>query len=232
MLLGKKKQKIDYRKLKKPDFKTFLGINEILDDIVVLNNGTMLSVIRVKPINFERMNEKNQEKVISAYRRWIESLDYPVQIVARTVNSDVSERMSILRSTTEKQIKEEEKDFKESLNRFRDFSVWLNKYSEKTKPRRLFYVVIPYNPLYINDKELKKRKDFKDSLLKLNRRVVESKKLLEATGVKTRRLSDNELENFYDSYFKMHFVFNQDKMPYYFKSDEWLKLWKIESMEE
>ncbi|MBW2995653.1 hypothetical protein KY312_04835 [Candidatus Woesearchaeota archaeon] len=227
-----KEKKKSKNKLKQIDFKDFLEIDEISDDVVILKNGAMLAVLRIKPVNFERMNEKNQQKIISAYRHWIESLTYPVQIVARTVNTDVNETMNIFRSTTEKHIKESSKDFKESLSKFRNFSSWLNIYSCKTRPRRLFYVVIPYSPVYEDNKDLKKRKNFKKSLRKLNKRVFDSKKLLEATGVKTRRLSDKQLENFYDSYFKMHFVFMQDKMPYYFKSDEWLKKWKTESMEE
>ena len=228
MFRKKKKQKLDPKKIKRIDFINYLGIDEITDDIVILKDGVMFAVLRIKPIHFERLNEKNQEKVTSAYRRWIESLKYPVQIVARTVNDELNEQISIFKSTTEKDIKDRNEDFKESLSKFREFSDWIKIYSEKTKPKRLFYLVIPYFPVYNSDSELKKRKDYILSVKKLNKRVVESKKLLEDTGVKIRRLSDEQLKNFYESYFKMHFVFNRDKMPFYFNADKWLEVWKAD----
>jgi hypothetical protein len=93
--------------------------------------------------------------------------------------------------------------------------------------------VIPYLPVYLTSKELKKRKDYAVSLRKLNKRVAESKALLEDTGVEIRRLSDEQISNFYESYFKMNMEFKHDKMPSYFNADNWLKVWKLDrKMEE
>ena len=224
-----KKKKIDISKLKRFDLKRYLGISELKDDCAVLRNGNLLAVMLVKPIKFEKMADKKKEKVVCAYRRWLSSLNYPVQIIARTVNENLDEQLSIFRSVTDKDIKGGD-DFKELLNRFRDFSTWLKERAVKCRTRRLYYLVIPYLSPCSNEKELKQ--DYEGYLKKLNKRVKECKEMLEKTGVNLRRLSDDELENFYHSYFNMHFLVSQNKAPYYINADKWLKIWKSEAKED
>lgn len=177
------------------DTKKKLGINFVKHNTVFLKDGTLLAVFSVKPVNFNVLSEKKQLETVCRYRLWLDSLNYPVQIVARTVNTDLDKQMTIFRSNTEKEIKSK-KDYYETLSRFYDFYHWLEKYIEKNcYGHRLYYLVIPYIPSKYDKREQQRYLNL------LEKRVEETRLLLEKTKIKLHRLTNEDLDNMYTSYF-------------------------------
>jgi len=77
---------------KKPKFSTqqYLDIAEIHDDLVILRDGTVRAVLLVSSINFALKGEDEQNALIQAYISFLNSLDFPLQIViqSRYLNID------------------------------------------------------------------------------------------------------------------------------------------------
>lgn len=73
-----------------PSTQKYLDIAEIREDVVVMRDGTLRAVLLVGSINFALKSEEEQEAIISAYVGFLNSIDYPLQIVvqSRKLNID------------------------------------------------------------------------------------------------------------------------------------------------
>jgi len=69
---------------------SYLDIAEIKDDTVVLKDGSLKSVLLVSSINFALKGEDEQKAIIQGYVGFLNSLDFPLQIViqSRKLNID------------------------------------------------------------------------------------------------------------------------------------------------
>jgi len=77
-------------KSKGPSTQKFLDVWEIKDDVVILKNGTIRSVLLVSSMNFALKSEEEQAAVIQAYTQFLNILDFPLQIAiqSRKLNID------------------------------------------------------------------------------------------------------------------------------------------------
>ena len=67
-----------------------LLISEIKDGVVVLRDGSIRGVILGSAINFELMSTQEQEGIEYAYQSFLNSLHFPIQIVVRSQQIDLS----------------------------------------------------------------------------------------------------------------------------------------------
>lgn len=67
-----------------------LLISEIKDGVVVLRDGSIRGVILGSAINFELMSSAEQEAIEFAYQGFLNSLHFPVQIVIKSMQIDLS----------------------------------------------------------------------------------------------------------------------------------------------
>lgn len=119
-----------------------LDIAEIRDDIVLLKDSTVRAVLLVSSLNFSLKSEDEQEAIIQAYITFLNSLDFPIQIVIQ------SRRMNIdgyLASLKEQEKKTTNELLKAQINEYRSFVGELVEIGEIMQKR--FYVVVPYDPL-------------------------------------------------------------------------------------
>src|SRR3989339_1804717 len=68
----------------------YLDIAEIRENCVVLKDGTLRAVLMVSSINFALKSEDEQQAIIQGYMSFLNSLEYPIQIViqSRKMNID------------------------------------------------------------------------------------------------------------------------------------------------
>ena len=121
-----------------------LEIEDIQEGIVILKDGGACLVIAVSSINFDLLSEAEQEATIFAYAALINSLNFPIQIVVRSQQKDISSYLSLLKETAEKK---SSKLFKSQIQKYHDFvreTVQKNNVLDKK-----FYLVIPMSPLEI-----------------------------------------------------------------------------------
>ena len=71
-----------------PPTQEFLDIQEIKDGVVILKNGGLRAVLMVSSINFDLKSTDEQDAIISYYQSFLNSLDFPVQIIisSRRIN--------------------------------------------------------------------------------------------------------------------------------------------------
>lgn len=67
-----------------------LDIEDIREDMVVLKNGSVALVIGTSAVNFELLASEEQDANIYSFANLLNSINFPIQIVIRTVATDIS----------------------------------------------------------------------------------------------------------------------------------------------
>ncbi len=134
------------KKLAKKTIKTttqkFLDIAEIKDDVVVLKDGTLRAVLLVSSVNFSLKSEDEQNALISSYVGFLNSLDFPLQIVIQSRKLNIEGYMNRLSEAEKEQPNEL---LKMQIADYRSFVKELVDLGEIMSKR--FFVVVPYDPL-------------------------------------------------------------------------------------
>jgi len=135
----KKKQK---KKKKKPAAQAHLPIAEIKDGAVVLKDGTLRAVLMTSSINFALKTEDEQNSLISSYVSFLNSIDFPLQIVIQSRRLQIKPYLDKLSKF--------EKDQPNELLRVQiaDYRAFIKEFVEIGQiMTKQFYVVVPYDPL-------------------------------------------------------------------------------------
>lgn len=139
-----KKKKEEMRKNKskgKPPTQRYLDIAEIREDTVVLKDGTLRGVLMVSSINFALKSTDEQEAIIQGYMSFLNSLEYPIQVVIQSRKMNIDAYMKSLseaeRATTNDALRNQILDYKGFIQEL----VSLGEIMQKK-----FYLVVPYDP--------------------------------------------------------------------------------------
>lgn len=192
----------------------YLKISEIRDDTLVLKNGGLRAVLGVSSINFNLKSEEEQNAIVYSYQGFLNTLEFPIQVVIRSKKLDIDEYLDKLRKLGEKQenplLQRQTYEYVEYISKLVEYADIMQKE---------FYVVVPYDPYRaqkltmiqkflqsLQSKEtydaIKRRHDEFESLKKaLNQRVSTVRVGLENCGLKVNQLTTKELiELFYNIY--------------------------------
>ncbi len=189
----------------------YLDIAEIRDDSVVMKDGTLRSVLLVSSINFALKSEDEQNAVINSYVRFLNNLNFTLQIVIQSRELNIENYLEYLKlrekEQTNRLLKVQTKDYIEYIKELTSLGKIMNK---------RFYVIIPYNPLTDKRKNFfgllgealrpatiikLKEKTFLRHQEMLNRRVDSVAGGLESMGVSVVRLDTQGLiELYYKTY--------------------------------
>src|SRR3989344_256977 len=120
------------------EMEKFVEAKSIKENLITLNNGAIKAVLQIQPINFHILSTRQQQAIVSAYKDFLNSLDFPIQIVMRTVNLSLDEYLKHL------EMKVKKSKNKKLETQFNDFQTFLRNYIEEHAVKnRLFYIVIP-----------------------------------------------------------------------------------------
>lgn len=125
-----------------PSTEKYLDIAEIRDDMVILKDGTVRAVLLVSSINFALKSAEEQEAIIQAYMTFLNSLEYPIQVVIQSRRMNIDGYMN--------RLKEQEREMDNELlrNQIKDYRQFVNELVELGQiMQKMFYVVVPYDPL-------------------------------------------------------------------------------------
>jgi len=125
-----------------PNTVSYLDIAEIRDDMVMLKDGTVRAVLLVSSINFALKSEDEQEAIIQAYMSFLNSLEFPIQIVVQSRRMNIDAYMNALK---EQEQKSENDLLRAQISDYRTFVGELVELGQIMQKR--FYVVLPYDPL-------------------------------------------------------------------------------------
>jgi hypothetical protein len=188
-----------------------LLIGEIKNDTVVMKDGTLRAVLLVSSINFALKNEDEQNAIISSYVSFLNSLEYPLQVV-------VQSRKLYIKPYLDKLLAQERLQTNELLRAqiadYRSFVTELISLGEIMSKQ--FFVVVPYDPVSNHQKSFWARvsevlnpatavhlkgKKFEERKYDLDMRVRQIESGLGSMGLTVVRLDTQALiELYYSTY--------------------------------
>ena len=189
----------------------FVDVSEIKDNVVILKNGTLRAVLMVSSINFELKSSAEQEAITASYQNFLNSLDFPVQILVSSRRLDIDPYIKLL--------DEKEKTQANELLRFQiaDYRNFIkNLVGAANIMTKSFYLIIPFAltegkketfldkiKTALNPKQaiIEKKMEFENYKSQLWQRVQHVMAWLEGTGIRMAPLETQELiELFYNAY--------------------------------
>lgn len=184
----------------------YLPISEIKEGVVVMKDHSLRAVIIASSLNFALKSEEEKDAIVVSYQSFLNSLTFPIQIVASSRKLDLSKYISGVRSLATNQ---ENPLIKVQTEEYASFIEKLLEYSNIMEKR--FYVVVPYFPAgvevngKINDLIGKKSKvapgSFADNKKKLLSRVDIILQGLNSVGLRSSTLATKDLlELYYTAY--------------------------------
>lgn len=129
-----------------------LPIEDIVDGVVILKDGSCSMVMKISSVNFDLLSEREQGALVYAYGGILNSLNFPVQIVIQSTTKDVSVYAANLRLVEEKQ---ENPLLKQRISSYRKFIEEIVKKNDVLS--KVFYVVVPFSSLELGIKSVSKQ---------------------------------------------------------------------------
>lgn len=188
----------------------FVPIQEVRDGIVVLKDGGLRALVLANSVNLSLKSADEQKATIYQFQSFLNTLDFPVQIVVQSRKLDIRPYLLLLENRmkvqTEPLIKIQTKEYMEFI---RNFTESVNIMTKN------FFVVVPYSPnqfknssggIFGNlfskksdamEKEAMKA-DFEEKRSQLDQRVSVIEQGLARCGIKSVELGTEEIvEVFY-----------------------------------
>ena len=81
--------------------KQLVDISDIIDNVVILKNGSLRAVIEVSAINFELRSDGEQVAILQNFQRFLNSTDFPLQIVVNSRKLDIDDYLKLVEKSTE-----------------------------------------------------------------------------------------------------------------------------------
>lgn len=131
---------------------TMLPISEIKNDTIILKDGWIRAVLKVYWINLDLKNFDEQEILLEQYKRFLNGLAFPIQIVVRNNYLDLSKYLNYISSNLSKITNPTLKATWDSYFKFlQNIDSKQGLIFEKT-----FYIVVPFYDDDQNEKDIKK----------------------------------------------------------------------------
>ena len=118
-----------------------LQLSELRDSMVIMNDGSFRAVIACKSINFDLMSDREREGVEYSYQNFLNSLNFPVQILIRSQRVDIGpyiDKLVGIRRTQDNMLLGVLMD---------DYINFIDALSQEANiMEKSFYIVVPYFP--------------------------------------------------------------------------------------
>ncbi len=183
----------------KASTQSFIEIEEIRDDILLMKDYSASIVIEVGAVNFWLLSPEEQEGIITAYGNILNSLSFPVQILILSKRMDISSYLEFL---ADKAKQEQDPKLDQLLINYENFIKSTVKKSSVLEKR--FFFVVPFSPLELGIPSMAKRKFNLDYIITRAKTSLYPKRdnlirLLSKVGLKATSLQQQELVELFDN---------------------------------
>lgn len=185
----------------KASTQVFIGIEEVRDDILLMQDFSAVVVIEVGAVNFWLLSPDEQTAVIQAYGNLLNSLSFPVQILILSKRMDIS---SYVKHLVEKVATQEDANLRKKLLSYQEFIKNIVKKSSVLEKR--FFFTIPFSPLELGAAGTAKKSLNKEYVITRAKTSLYPKRdnllrLLNKAGLKGTALQEQHIiELFYNLY--------------------------------
>jgi len=119
----------------------YLEIDHIRDDILVMKDGSLRTVLTTTSINMDLRSDNEQGSIIASYQNALNSLEFPLQLLVQSRKVDLTSYLATLETAAEKHpaglLKDQTNEYIAFL---RDILSSVNVMDKR------FYIVIPFYP--------------------------------------------------------------------------------------
>ena len=122
-----------------------LQIAEIRENLVIMTDGSFRAVIMCRAINFDLISPAERESVEYAYQGFLNSLDFPIQIVVRSRKVNIQ---PYIRQLNQLQAEKSNMLLAQLMTDYLNFMVALAE--ETSIMDKTFYVVVPFHSTTIS----------------------------------------------------------------------------------
>lgn len=186
----------------------FVPVQEVRDGIVVLKDGTLCAVVLVSSINLSLKSYDEQRATLLQFQNFLNTLDFPIQIVIQSRRYDIRPYLlkleDRLRVQTEQLLQVQTREYIQFIQSFTDSTNIM---------RKSFFVVIPYVPPVLNQKqgigkvfsffqkkkptEIESTSDFEEERMQLEERISVVDQGLSRLGLRLAQLGTQEVIELY-----------------------------------
>jgi type IV secretory pathway VirB4 component len=129
-------------KNQKSSTQKYLDVDEIREGVMIMKSGALRAVLLVSSVNFDLKSSEEQEAIVAQYQNFLNSLDFPVQIVISSRRFNVEPYLDILE---EKEKQQENELLRLQISEYREFIKNLTEVSNIMS--KYFYIVVPFSPV-------------------------------------------------------------------------------------
>ncbi len=186
---------------KKASTQSFIEIDEVRDDIMLMKDYSAVTVIEIGAVNFWLLSAEDQMSMIYTYASLLNSLSFPVQIMILSKMMNISEYIDYVDAMITSQKVEL---IKSRLNDYREFIKTIVK--KNTVLEKRFFFAVPFNPLEMGVTGVKAKGYGKEYIFSRAKTSLYPKRdhlirLLSKVGLKPTVMQQQELtELFYNIY--------------------------------
>ena len=125
-----------------PDSSTqrYLPFSQIRENIIIMKDDSARLVMRCSTVNFLLKNSDEQDSIIISFQRFLNSLDFPIQILVRSKKLDID---TYLNNLNDKALKQTNSLLQ---NQTYEYIEYLRKLIEVAQiMKKEFYIILPYD---------------------------------------------------------------------------------------
>ncbi|MBN1618088.1 hypothetical protein JW887_01975 [Candidatus Dojkabacteria bacterium] len=185
-----------------------LSIEKIVDNLVVMKDGTVALTLQTTAVNFDLLSEGEQEAKINAFAQLINSLTHSFQILIRTKKVNIRGYLDYIKNYQQRQ---------NSAGLQRQITIYLNFVQNLIIKNEIldkkFFIIIPFKAILVTKTNpMKQFFGKKEKITNIDRILDQAKaylypkrdhimKQLVRMGLSSHQLSTKELvESFFDLY--------------------------------
>ena len=131
---------------------TMLPISEIKNDTIILKDGWLRAILKVSGLNMDLKNFDEQQIILEQYKKFLNGLDFPIQIIVRNTYLDLSQYLNYVKKNVDEIENTTLQKQGEAYFKFLqdiDMQQWLIFTKE-------FYIVVPYYEAENDNQQVKK----------------------------------------------------------------------------
>lgn len=118
----------------------YLPFSEIRDNMIIMKDGSARMALRVHAMNFNLKSTEEQDAILLSYQRFLNSLNFPIQIIVRSLKVDIEAYINRLKNLA---LKQTNTLLQEQTYKYIDFLMNLVDLAQIMKKE--FYIVVPFD---------------------------------------------------------------------------------------
>ncbi len=118
----------------------YLPFSEIRDNLIIMKDGSSRMVLRVHAMNFNLKSTEEQDAILLSYQRFLNALNFPIQIIIRSLKVDIESYINRLKNLA---LKQSNPLLQEQTYKYVDFLMNLVDLAQIMK--KDFFIVIPFD---------------------------------------------------------------------------------------